>query len=54
MMSEICSNVSIEPYLQPLTGEALRFRTANSDSNAQLDIAANGFQGGRFEHSFLM
>ena len=27
MMSEVCSNVSTEPHLQPLTGEALRFRT---------------------------
>ena len=53
MMSEVCNNVSIEPHLQPLSGEALRFKTANSDSNAQLDIAANGFWGGRFEHSFF-
>ena len=52
-MSEVCNNVSIEPHLQPLSGEALRFKTANSDSNAQLDIAANGFWGGRFEHSFF-
>ena len=54
MMSEVCNNVSIEPHLQPLSGEALRFKTANSDSNSRLDIAANGFWGGRFESSFLM
>ena len=53
MMSEVCNNVSIEPYLKPLSGEALRFKTANSDSNARLDIAANGFWGGRFECSFF-
>ena len=53
MMSEVCNNVSIEPRLQPLSGEALRFKTANSDSNARLDIAANGFWGGRFESSFF-
>ena len=53
MMSEVCKNVSIEPHLQPLSGKALRFKTANSDSNARLDIAANGFWGGRFEHSFF-
>ena len=41
MMSEVCNNVSVEPQLQPLSGEALRFKTANSDSNARLDIAAN-------------
>ena len=45
MMSEVCSNVSTEPHLQPLTGEALCFKTANSESNARLDIAANGFWG---------
>ena len=49
----MCSNVSTEPHLQPLSGEALRFKTANSDSNARLDITANGFWGGRFEHSFF-
>ena len=54
MMSEVCNNVSIEPRLQPLSGEALCFKTANSDSNARLDIAANGFWGGRFEGSFFM
>ena len=53
MMSEVCNNISIEPHLQPLSGEALHFMTPNSDSNAQLDIAANGFWGGRFEHSFF-
>ena len=54
MMSEVCNNISIEPHLQPLSGRALCFKTANSDSNARLDIAANGFWGGRFECSFLM
>ena len=45
MMSEVCNNVSIEPHLQPLSGEALRFKTANSDPNARLDIAANAASG---------
>ena len=54
MMSEVCNNVSIEPHLQPLSGEALRFKTANSDCNARLDIAANGFWGGRFERFFML
>ena len=53
MMSEVCTNVSIEPHLQPLSGETLHFKTANSDSNARLDIAVNGFWGGRFERSFF-
>ena len=53
MMSEVCNNDSIEHRLQPLSGEALRFKTANSDSNARLDIAANSCWGGRFERSFF-
>ena len=39
--------------LQPLSVEALCFKTTNSDSNAQLDIAADGFCGERFERSFF-
>ena len=27
MMSEVCNNVSIEPHLQPLSGEAICFET---------------------------
>ena len=52
-MSEVCNNVSIEPRLQPLSCEAVRFKTANAYSNARLDIAANGCWGGRFERSFF-
>ena len=52
-MSEVCSNVSTEPHLQPLTDEILQFRTANSDSNARLDIATNGFLVGKFEFFLL-
>ena len=52
MMSEVCSNASTESHLQPLTSEALQFGTANSDSNAQLHIAANGFWGGRLNILF--
>ena len=54
MMSEVCNNVSIEPHHQPLSSEALHFKTANSNSNARFDIATNGFWGGRFERSSLM
>ena len=46
------NNVVVEPQLQPLTGESLKFRTANSDPGARLDISANGLQGERLERSF--
>ena len=48
-MSEVCNNVSTDPHLQPLSGEALHFKTASLESNAWLDIAANGFWRGRYE-----
>ena len=51
LLSEICNNVVIEPHLQPHSGETLQYKTANRDDNARLDIAANGFWGGRFERS---
>ena len=41
LLSEVCSNVSMEPCLQPLTGEQLHLRSANSDPNARLDVATN-------------
>ena len=28
LLNEVCSNVSVEPYLQPLSGEQLSFRTS--------------------------
>ncbi len=43
LLTEVCSNVSIEPELQPITGEALRGATSNSQPGARLDVAANGF-----------
>ncbi len=42
-----------EPELQPITGEALRGATSNSQPGARLDVAANGFWGGRFQKTYL-
>ena len=53
LLSEVCSNVVIEPHLQPLTGEQLTMRSANTDPNARLDIAANGVWGGCFEKTYF-
>ena len=47
-MTEVCSDVCIEPSLQPLTGEALTFATATSEDEARLDIRAQGFWGNRY------
>ena len=51
LLTEVCSDVCIEPDLQPITGEVLIGATSNAQDGARLDIAANGFWGGRFERT---
>ena len=53
LLSEVCHSVSTEPHLQPVDGEVLRGASANACDGARLDIAANGFWGGRFERAFF-
>ena len=52
-MSEVCHNVGVEPPLQPLTGEAMSYRTANIEDGARLDIMAQGFWGGDKVRAFF-
>lgn len=52
-LSEVCTDVCIEPNLQPLTGETLDGASANTEDGARLDIAANGFWGGRYERTYF-
>ena len=53
LLSEVCHDVRVEPHLQPLTGETLRYRTANRDDDARSDISACGFWGSHFEKVFM-
>ena len=53
LLTEICSNVCVEPELQPLSRESLKPRMANTEDHARLDIAANGLWGGRNERNFV-
>ena len=54
LLTEVCHDVSIEPHLQPITGESMAHRTANTDNQSRLDIAASGFWGVyRFEREFF-
>ena len=53
LLTEVCNDVCIEPDLQPITGEVLAGASSNAQDGARLDIAANGFWGGRFERTFL-
>ena len=53
LVSEVCSNVAVEPELQQLTGEKLQGGFANRDNGARVDVAANGFWGPGRERTFL-
>lgn len=39
-MAEVCRDVTIEPRLQPVTGEEFIYRSANTDDDARLDVKA--------------
>ena len=53
LLSEVCHSVSIEPHLQPLSGEVMSLRSSNTDDNSRIDVAACGSWGGRFERAFF-
>ena len=53
LLSEVCHDVSIEPHLQPLSGESIHGSSANIEVGTRLDVAADGFWGGRFERAFF-
>ena len=53
LLTEVCSDVCLEPDLQPIEGEVLSGSSSNTQDGARLDIAANGFWGGRYERTFF-
>ena len=53
MLSEVCSNVSIEPAPQELSGETLLGSSVNINCGARIDVAADGFGGHGRERTFL-
>ena len=53
LLKRVANSVAIEPHLQPLSGEQLRYKTASTEDQARLDVAASGVWGGRFERVFL-
>ena len=40
LLTEVCNNVATEPPLQPLSGESMTARSANTDDGACVDIRA--------------
>ena len=53
LMSEVCHDVQLEPHLQPLSGELLRYKSAKHEDDARVDIRAAGFWGCRHHRSFF-
>ena len=53
LMSTVCSDITTEPQLQPLSGEQLSLLSANSDGNARLDVAATNFWSSNNQRSFF-
>ena len=53
LLTEVCSDVCIEPDLQPTTSDQMSGATANSQDGARVDASANGVWGGRYEKTFF-
>ena len=53
LLTEVCSNISVEPILQELSGEVLSGGFANREGNARVDIAVDGFWGLGRERAFV-
>ena len=53
LLKEVCSDVRVEPDLQPVTHNQLDGASANSQDGARLDLSANGVWGGRYEKTFF-
>ena len=52
-LNEVCHNVSTEPELQPLSGELLKHRMANTEDGARLDVIAQGFWEDRCQCAYF-
>jgi hypothetical protein len=53
LLTEVCSDVKVEPDLQPVPDGISLPASAITTDGARLDIAMNGFWGGRFERSLV-
>ena len=53
LLQEVCSDVQVEPPLQPLSGEHLSLRTANREDGARLDVAAMNFWSHNRQRTFF-
>ena len=53
LMKHVCSQVTIEPCLQPLSGESLEPPSAIKEDNARSDIRAEGFWNSTSQSAFF-
>ena len=53
LLTEVCSNVCVEPHLQPLSNEDLNGALTLRDDGARLDKAVDGFWGACRERAYL-
>ena len=54
LLTKVCNDVWVQPDLQPMSENVpLVSVSANSTDGARLDVAVNGFWGGRYERTFL-
>ena len=53
LLTEACSEVCVEPDLQPVTSDQLNGASANSQDGARLGMSANGVWGGRFQKTYF-
>ena len=53
LLSEVCTDVSIEPELQPVDGMIARYASSNTANDARSDIRARGFWGSKYECAFF-
>ena len=52
-LSEVCTDVCVEPSLQPLTGETFDYTTANLEDGARVDVCAADFWGSRHQKAYF-
>ena len=54
LLSKVCPDVGIEPTLQPLDSEPLRYATANHKDGARLDVVTWDFWGQNRQRALLI
>ena len=53
LLTEVCTEVRVEPELQPVTPDQLNGASANSQDGARLDVSASGVWGDRYQKTLF-